>query len=239
MNDKKVSMIVYQKNDRPKYYEINKRQLKVLLTSLPIITVVCLTTLIAGLIYFRDIRLAAQKKEPIIIQNLRNQLAELKDESKETFELNKQLESKLAQTDVASDSIAPLTLFKLTTGQQDLSNSPIINIEDFQISHNESELQLKFNIVNIDDGETRQSGYFFVLMMTGNTYTFFPRDALVPSETQLSYNKGSYFSVARFRPVETNFELPNNRGQALFKILIFSRTGDLLTKKIHSYNLRP
>lgn len=240
MSDKNISMIVYQENDRPKYYELNKRKLKFLTTALPIITVVCLLALAAGVIYFKQIRLAAQKREPVIIQELRNELSVLRNESQETFELNKQLESKLAQTQVGDSSVAPLTLFKLTAGQQDLSNSPVVSVEDFEVAMQaEKEIQLKFNLVNLEDDGTRQSGYIFILMMTGNTYTFYPQDALVPGETRLSFNNGEYFSAARFRPVEANLNLPENKGPALFKVLIFSRTGDLLSKKIHSFNLAP
>lgn len=240
MSDKNISMIVYQKNDRPKYYEFNKKQVKFLMTSLPIVTVLSVLILSVGVIYFKQIRLSAQKREPIIIQELRNQLSELKKESQETFELNKQLESKLAQTQVGDSSVAPLTLFKLTAGQEDLSSNPIVSVEDFNVSQqSESEINLRFDLVNLEDDGTRQSGYIFVLMMTGNSYTFYPKDALVPGETSLSFNNGEYFSAARFRPVEATFALPENRGPTLFKVLIFSRTGDLLTKKIHSFNLNP
>lgn len=238
MSKKDISMIVYQKNDRPKYYELNKGKLKFLITALPIITVACLMALIAGVIYFKQIRLAAQQREPLIIQDLRDQLQVLKNESQETFELNKELEAKLAQTQVGDSSVAPLTLFKLTPGQEDLSNNPIVSVEDFELAmKKESEISLKFNLVNLEDDGTRQSGYIFIFMMTGNSYTFYPQDALTPGETRLSFNSGEYFSAARFRPVEANLHLPENKGPALFKVLIFSRTGDLLTKKIHSFNL--
>jgi hypothetical protein len=238
MSDKNISMIVYQKNDRPKYYELNKRQLRFMLTALPIITVLCVLALSAGVIYFKQIRLAAQKREPVIIQELRSQLSELKEESQETFKLNKRLESKLAQTEVGEASVSPLTLFKLTPGQQDLSNSPIISVEDFEVLlQGPKDVKLKFNLINLEDDGTRQSGYIFILMMTGNTYTFYPKDALIPGETRLTFNKGEYFSAARFRPVEAELNLPENKGPALFKVLIFSRLGDLLTKKIHSFDL--
>lgn len=237
--NKKLSVILYQDGDKPKYYELNKSQMKTLMVGLPLITAISLGLLILGALSFKTLRVQAQRKEPKIIQDLRQELDELKERSEDVFKLNDELVQKLASSDVATSSSAqvPLTLFKTTLGQQDLTQTPTFNVEDFQYTLEGEEVVVKFNLVNQNPEGPRQRGTFFIIMMTGNTYTFYPADALSENETKLLFNEGEFFSAARFRPVEARMDLPPRIGPALFKVLIFSQTGDLVSKKIFTGNL--
>lgn len=235
---KKLSIILYQDGDKPKYFELNKTQMKTLLVGLPLITALSLGLLILGALSLKTLRVQAERKEPAIIQDLRTQLTDLQKSSEDVFKLNEELVEKLGQSsgDI-SGSPLPLTLFRVTPGQQDLSQTPTLNVEDFEFNIQQEEIQIKFNLVNQDPDGPRQTGTIFIIMMTGNTYTFYPQDALSADETKLVFNKGEFFSASRFRPVEARMVLPPRIGPALFKVLIFSRTGDLVTKKIFTGNL--
>lgn len=240
MSQKKLSVILYQDGDKPKYYELNKAQMKTLIVGLPIITTACLVLLIFGALSLKTLRVQAERKEPKIILDLRTELADLEKKSEDIFKLNDELTTKLSTTtEQAVSSTLPLTLFRATPGQQDLSQTPSLNVEDFEFNVQDQEVAIKFNLVNQDPDGPRQTGTIFILMMTGNTYTFYPQDALSADETKLVFSKGEFFSAARFRPVEARMILPPRFGAALFKVLIFSRTGDLVTKKIFTGNLGP
>lgn len=240
MSQKKLSVILYQDGDKPKYYELNKAQMKTLIVGLPILTSISIILLIVGALSLKTLRVQAERKEPKIILDLRSELADLEKKSEDVFKLNEELISKLStSTEQVGPSTLPLTLFRTTPGQQDLSQTPSLNVEDFEFNLKEKEVHIKFNLVNQDPDGPRQTGTIFIIMMTGNTYTFYPQDALSPDETKLVFNKGEFFSAARFRPVEARMILPPRFGSALFKVLIFSRTGDLVAKKIFTGNLDP
>lgn len=236
---KKLSVILYQDGDKPKYYELNKSQMKTLLVGLPLITAISLGLLIVGALSLKTLRVQAERKEPKIIQDLRQELGELQKKSTDVFALNDELIEKLATTEATGTTAqqVPLTLFKITPGQQDLSQTPSLNVEDFEYILEGEEVLIKFNLVNQNPDGPRQTGTIFIIMMTGNTYTFYPQDAMSEDETKLVFNKGEFFSAARFRPVEARMILPPRLGKALFKVLIFSRTGDLVSKKIFTGDL--
>ena len=86
----KISLILYQDQDRPKYFEIRKPMVKFLIYVLPLITFGALALLIAGALSIKQIRVAAARKEPRIIQELREQNLSLESRYSEVFALNQE-----------------------------------------------------------------------------------------------------------------------------------------------------
>jgi hypothetical protein len=236
MSREKLSLVIYEHDQRPKFFELSKSSYRLLLLSLPIITMVSLVALASILIYFREIRAVAMRKEPQIIQSLRDDKTKLELREQELLVTNKELETKLATTDIDSEGLtATLGLFKLTPGIQDLSANPILGIEDVNVLSNADKIVLSFNLVNLLAETNRQVGYIFAILISGNKIHVYPEDAFNESDPLISFNKGEYFATARFRPVEAQFSNTSIGNKGLVKVLLFSRTGDLLAKKTQNY----
>lgn len=236
MSREKLSLVIYEHDQRPRFFELSKSTFRTLLLGLPLITLVAVIALGSVLIYFREIRAVAMRKEPQIIQALKDETLRLEAREQELLVTNKELELKLATTDVDSEGLsATLGLFKLTPGIEDLSANPILGIEDVTVKSLNDKVILNFNLVNLLSETDRQVGYIFALLISGNKVHVYPEDAFNESDPLISFNKGEYFATARFRPVEAQFSNTSIGNKGLVKVLLFSRTGDLLAKKTQNY----
>ena len=235
-NDK-LSFILYTKQLAPRYYEVSKRYFKFLTVGLPMITFVCIAGLIAFAVYFKQLEVLAKRKEPIVINNLRHENTSLSSKIKELEMLNKDLENKLASPVQTNREFSTLSLFKQIQGQKDLSKSPALTLEEVEVVPVENDIALNFKIVNATKDGTRQAGYLFVVMKSGNQVALYPEDSFERDEMQISFNKGEYFATSRFRPVRAVFPRVSGTREVLFKIIIFSATGDLIQKQIVSQTI--
>ncbi|MBP9674778.1 MAG: hypothetical protein KBD63_06740 [Bacteriovoracaceae bacterium] len=101
------------------------------------------------------------------------------------------------------------------------TSEKILKVEDF--NYNESNSQITFNIIN--NHTKSMAGFIWVLLKNKNTLSFFPtqhNDFLISS-----YQQGLPFSMQKLRPVVaffTDIHMPH----PLARILIFSKTGDLI-----------
>lgn len=234
----KLSFILYTKKNSPRFYEISRSYYKFLTIGLPMITFICLIALIAIGVYFRQLEVLAKRKEPVVINQLRESNVALGQKIEELEVLNKSLENKLASPPSSMvREFNALSLFKPVQGQQDLSKSPALTFEEIEVSSNETETILNFKIVNAAKDGTRQAGYLFVIMKAGNQIAVYPEDSFERDEMQLAFNKGEYFATSRFRPVRAAFNRVSGAREVLFKIVIFSATGDLVQRQLVSQPL--
>ncbi len=233
----KLSFILYTKQLAPRYYEISRNYFKFLTVGLPVITFICIGGLIAFAVYFKQLEVLAKRKEPVVINNLREDNLALSNKISELDQLNKSLENKLASPVQTDREFGTLSLFKQIQGQKDLSKSPALTLEEVEVVPVDNEIALNFKIVNATKDGARQAGYLFVIMKAGNQVALYPEDAFERDEMQLSFNKGEYFATSRFRPVRAVFPRVSGTREVLFKIVIFSATGDLVQKQIVSQTL--
>tara|TARA_R110000868_G_scaffold226115_13_gene478652 strand:- start:3134 stop:3868 length:735 start_codon:yes stop_codon:yes gene_type:complete len=233
----KLSFILYTKQLAPRYYEISRNYFKFLTVGLPVITFICIGGLIAFAVYFKQLEVLAKRKEPVVINNLREDNLALTNKINELDLLNKSLENKLASPVQTDREFGTLSLFKQVQGQKDLSKSPALTLEEVEVVPVDNDIALNFKIVNATKDGSRQAGYLFVIMKAGNQIALYPEDAFERDEMQLSFNKGEYFATSRFRPVRAVFPRVSGTREVLFKIVIFSATGDLVQKQIVSQAL--
>lgn len=227
----KLAFILYEEKNPPKYFEVKKSTLRFILFGMPIVTLICIVTISLIFIYFKHIENQLKKKEPVVIQALKENQRVLEKKGVELNTLNNQLQKKLLSK--APENLETLNLFKPVLGQKDLSHELAIKIDQVSIKENDDKINFKFNIVNIQPSGQKLSGYIFIILKTLNSFFIYPENAMEHDELQLSFTKGESFGTWRFRPVETNF--PNNKqglDKMLFRIFIFSRTGDLIHKQI-------
>lgn len=229
----KLSFILYKNKKVPSFFEIDKGFLNFFYYGLPLITLIALFGAGSLLVYFKQIREVAKRKEPAIIKELKIKNMALKETIIEAQVTSKTLERKLI-SGASGTGLLTMSFFKASPGQEDMTKSPDLAIESISSSQDQKSYALKFNLSNNSSNQEKIAGYIFVMMKSNNSYHFYPGDIFEDNEMQINFNKGEYFATSRFRPVEAKFPLPPKATVALFKILVFSRTGDLLLKQIIS-----
>ena len=237
-NQDQYSFIVYSKEKSPQMYQISKGMVALLYYGLPFVTLFSVLLLAGFILYFDQIRLSVEKKEPIIIAKLRAEKNELETQLNESLEFAKDLEKKLLAPTTFAGGSSTLSYFKVTPGFQDDSSTPIFAIEEGEAFNDQKNIHFRFNIINLDQKNEKRAGYVWILMKSADRLFFYPAQTGNTDEFQFNFSEGESFATTRFRPVEALFPLPS-KGQDnfLFKVLIFSRTGDLIHKQTFIKNI--
>lgn len=232
----KFSFIVYEGENTPRYFEIKKVAIRLLFFGLPFITVASLIVTLAMLIYFKELRNSALRKEPEVIKELKERTQELEGKLEQVALLNKEFETKLTSSSVGS-GLTKLSLFKNTPGQLDKTNPPIFSIDDPQILSDKTNVVFKFNLTNVTENGGRVAGYLHVLTKVNGAFYRYPPLNEEGDDFSINFNSGESFATSRFRPVEATFTNLGARGKIVFQVLVFSRTGDLMHRQIISKEL--
>ena len=255
---KSVSIIYHQKSDSPKYFEIKKSKIYLLLIGLPTITLISLILGAIGLVHTSPFHLVQNVRESSRAQEALNLKQELIEEN---AELKAELEKLKAEptppqtvsesTPVSTDGetkcpapvacpatgspttansigLSTLSFFKPIQGQKDRTRPAQINLSGFKTVTGKETLNLQFNIIPAVSNDAKISGHIIVLMKTEQTVQVYPAAALFGADHQINYSSGETFATQRFRPVDAVFTKPRRAGNAIFTIFIFSRTGDLI-----------
>ncbi len=170
------------------------------------------------------------KKEPIVIKRLKGEKTILLQQQKELENINQGLIDKLNAPPVQSDEV--LTFFTKTLGFQNLSEKNVINLTQEKFIERPNSFLFKFNLENMQPGVTRQSGHIFVIMKSRSVMQIYPDINPGFEKNVLTYNQGETFRVARFRPSEASFPTLGLKKDIYFKVIIFTRSGDLLKSQL-------
>jgi hypothetical protein len=123
---------------------------------------------------------------------------------------------------------------KAVAGQKNLSNEIPIDIQDAKANYINNQLVYQSNLLNRTQGEEKVSGYLFVFYKTAQSIHTHPENTF-DQNGQISFNKGEPFTTSRFRPVEANFKVTNNKVPGTLTLMIFNRTGDIIKKHTINY----
>lgn len=232
---KKVSFVLYEDEISPRFYEINKNFARFILFGLPTVTLIVILMLTAVGVYFKQIKSLAQRKEPKIIRVLKKDKQELISQTQQLMLERNRLKSKLAMGVAGPAGLGFLALFRQSAGRQDMSASPEMAIEEVEVDVNSSakEIAINFKIINQTRNNNRLTGYLYIVMQVGKYIEVWPANSFDDQSMTLSFAKGEYFATSRFRPVKAIFKKQKS-GQALFKIIVFGRSGDLIFKQLIS-----
>lgn len=235
----KMSFLIYDDKKGPVFLNTNRFALKFTLYVLPIITIISILVIIAGSVYFKQIREMARRKEPAVIKELKASNLALKNQVQGLTKLNNEFEKKLASSTTEGVKFSSLAMFKPVAGQEDLSTTPALTVDDINFSNVDSKMRVKFSIVNQTKDGRKLSGYIHILMSSANKVMLYPTKEIASEDMLISYNQGESFAFSRLRHVNATFDLTGlDEHKVLFKILVFSRTGDLLYKKLVAKNLK-
>ena len=233
---KNITLVVYEDFKSTKCFQINKIQLKVFLTALPFLLILSILVVIFSLIFVHNTISRVDQRVPEAILALQNEKKTLDDQIVELKQDHENLTQKIASGNSATHSAQDLGLtqylFKPTLGFKDLSANTPFTLEDFTVTRESNHLKLKFNIARAesDTSSRRISGYILAFMKTANQLNVYPQTSAGFSQSLVTFNQGETFSFSRFRPVEAVFDLPATNKKAFFKVLIFSKSGDLIKK---------
>lgn len=227
----KVSFILYEENHPPRFFILSKRIIKFLYYGLPTITLISLCALLTIGVYFEQIKKATKRKEPAIIKELKDERASLILAKEEITKERDQLQKKLGQGVESNSGLSFLSLFAQSPGRTDKTSSPEMSIEEISINEISGKTQINFKLINLTKNESRITGYIFVLLQNKGGLYSWPENAFDDLSMQISFPKGEFFATTRFRPVNASFPAKLTK-DSLFKVIIFSRTGDLIFKQL-------
>lgn len=235
---KKLAFILYENHSAPSYFEISKSLFRFLFIGLPFVAFISILITIAGALYFKQIKRMIERKEPKIIAELKTQREVLMVKQGQLEKDLKQLEDKLAVSDVpsANAGLESLALFKASPNRQDLSQKPEVSLDEFRANTKDDKLLVEFKITNLTQEQKKIAGFLFVIMQEGSKISIWPADSFAEQEMSIIYNRGELFATTRFRPVLASFDRPKEN-ELLFKVFIFNRLGDLMFKKIIPHTL--
>lgn len=233
----KLSFVLYEDRYPPRFYSISKTKLRFIIYGLPTLTLISIIILGMGGIYFKHIERLAEKKEPAIIKSLRLDKQQLTSEIAKITTSRDLLQNKLSQGITKTTGLGFLSLFNQSAGRKDLTASPEMKLEEIELSPNSSNVSISFNVVNMTKDESRLTGYIFVVMKGGDNIQVWPKTSFTDSSMLVQFGNGQFFATSRFRPVRADFRKIPGVSNYLFKIVIFSRTGDLIFKQLISKTL--
>jgi len=224
---------MYDSFKSPRYYEIKSTFAKFLLILLPSLTILSILVSCFFFFYLKSLKSSLAKQEPKIISQLREESFQKNEIINNLKRTQQELQQKLESP--VNLQLTSLNLFKPVTGRADLTKNSVLSISNTQVKIKNQKLYFTFDLVNTTQNNKRLSGYLFVIYRNNRTLQFYPDKSFSKNAMDLAFNNGEFFSTARFRATETVFSMPkeiitNLKGQ--FRILIFSKSGDLLHEEI-------
>ena len=229
-----LSLILYSQKTGPRYFEINKTFSKFFFLILPLVTLVSLCMMLLGIAYFKQLKLMFTRQESETISSLKKEKVFIQAQLSELQQINKNIEEKLSSTSVDSDKSGRFSIFKIPKGQKNLMQKSYLSVDKVQVVNRDNNIHLQFGIVNQTRNNQRLSGFIFVIMKVGHSYSIWSRKQSSSDEIQYVFSDGESFSMSNFRPVDAVFPRPKDNVTPLFQIVIFSRTGDLFYQQLHS-----
>lgn len=230
---KNLTFVVYE-NQRPaKCFEIHKGTIKFLVFIFPFILLAALLVVLFAFTYHKHIMMEGKKEEPKIITDLKSTVGALEKEKAELAIFNKELINKMNQ-EVSKEISYPF--ISTPKGAQDLTEKNLAILQDIKFSFDkENRPMIFFNIANNRNEQNRLSGHVSVVLHNGPNMGIYPAP-ISNSKSEIepyTFNMAESFSVARFRPVEAKYTVtPLKNYPLFFEIIIFSRSGDLLLRKM-------
>ncbi len=232
-NQNTLSLILYSQKNGPRYFEINKAFSKFFFLILPLITLVFLSLVLLGIVYFKQLKLMITRQESNVVSSLKKEKALIQKQVFELQRINKIIEEKLSSSSIDSGKFSGFSIFKTPKGQRELKQNTYLSLDGIQIVNSDNNIHFQFRIDNQTKDNRRLSGFIFVIMKTKYSYNIWPRHQNPSNDIQYNFSEGEFFSMAHFRPVDAVFPHLNDDTTPLFQIVIFSRTGDIFYKKSH------
>lgn len=232
---KKLTCVIYEDQKSPRCYEFKASRLKLYTFLVPILSIAAAGVIFGGQLLYQKKLKSVEVKESSLVQELKQEKLKLSVELEGLKKINSSLTEKISSK---SSDTAPLHLFAPILGHQDIQSDGQVDIEikeppELRLSRsNPKKFVMDFKLINKRQDETKLAGYIFVVFKSGSTFQVFPRSAIEFSDHVTKFSLGDYFAVSRFKDVSASFFIPQLIDEDMFfKVIIFSRLGDLLLEK--------
>lgn len=218
--NKDYTIVVHDAPSPPRFFKINKRLLKF---TLILILGFSFLSISMAFLYTTYIQNKVERSKNSVPQEILDLKKELKDTNlklQAEIKLTKNLQFKL--TDTGSDFSNLHSLVPLPLGFKDLRENKNASIENISANSQQNKTILKFDIFNNTKDDTKLSGYVYVFKYTAGKIEAYPTQEI----DEYKLTNGERFTITKFRPTRISFEKTDT--ESLYKIFVFSRTGDLL-----------
>lgn len=245
----KFTFIFHRENAAPKYFEIERAKLMTYMVVIPTGFLI----LFSGLFITSLLVHSTHSNAPSASYNLdlpskatssnagqlQKEKEELEKNYKELQSANQELVNKLStNSGKFSPPLQDLSLFTILPDQKDQSATPVMAVNEVKISEDGQELHFHANLLNTNSESSKISGHLFIVMKSENSVWVYPSDAFPKDKMSLNFSSGETVLFARLRPVDASFPKAPKGSKILFKVLLFSRTGDLLHKEVFPYDVK-
>lgn len=230
MSKENISLIIQHQNTPPKYFEINKYAYKLLIYVFPLLSLFTLIIIIWGSLYWSSVNSYLKTKKPIEITKLNQEKQLLHNEIRELKSLSILLQNKLGKIEVPT--INTLGLFRTIPGMIDKTIPPTFMIDNAVTEYNKTQLKFSFNLVKINHIINKSAGFIFVICKTSSGILFYPHNSLLEKDLFINFSRGESFATTKFRPVKAIFNNIKQQSSYLFRILVFSRDGNIIHQQV-------
>lgn len=222
-----VNIVIYEDQKYPRLFKIGKGSLRLLLILLPIITLISVAGFLGFIIYFSEVKESVKRQEPKIIQQLRNEKAELENTNLGLIKLNQSLEKKLSLK--SGDTPALFPLFVPTPGRNNLHSKKQIILENLSIKVENKTLNIKVLMKNNRGDGEKLSGYAFIIARQLNKLVIYPTpEKNTEGKSMITYSMGESFGFKNFRPVKAKIKDITSLENLDLQLIVFNRVGDIL-----------
>lgn len=232
--EKKYSLLFYDHNKAPRYFEIDKTLCKFFLYGLPCLALIMLIISFLQIIYLKDLPFFVANKESAHYKILKKKNISLENsliKISEQFKLLK--ENYKEQAPQFIDNFTSLHLFQIPAGSQDLSKVSELQLKNIKTRRAKGQIQVTFELHNKKPlAFIKRRGQLFIFGRTANTIHLFPKDLYSSHNLKISHTSGVPFLLQRFKVVTASFSESSNLPIILFQVIIFSKMGDLIYYKI-------
>ena len=240
----KVTFVMYQDQKVARAFQFDKRKLKFIFTTIPILLALSVFTILTLLIRGNKSEIeiirppppssrvlpvtpAKTSTAPKVSSQDQLENREWKDQLAHMKELNQQYKKQLSAAQMKRQAILPL--FDLPQGYRNLVDQKWLRVTNIDIKFLPQKVLFHFNIINAKQNGTKLFGHIVVAMGHENRISLYPPAKVSFGQTVTSFNQGETFTISRFRRVESYFnDSLDKNSQAMFKIFIFSKTGDII-----------
>lgn len=224
-SSKEYTVVIHDTPNPPRFFKVNKKVLKLTFALIIACTFLSVLFSLAYTTYIQNKVERSKNSVPREILLLKNKLQQVQLKLDEEVKLTKDLQYKISNTSRDESNIN--SLIPLPLGFKDLRTLTNASVENITTNTQKNKTILKFDIFNNTKEGVRLSGYIYVFKLSNGKIQSYPPQAY--NGYQLT--NGESFTISKFRPTRIIFTKTNEK--ALYKIFVFSRTGDLLDYKEH------
>ncbi|MCT4641440.1 MAG: hypothetical protein N4A33_04025 [Bacteriovoracaceae bacterium] len=214
--------LIIKNNDTgtSRFYVLNKKLLKkaAIISSTIILILVFGSILLTSIMRKRLV--SRENKIPVEILNLNKIIKDLSSRLADEKELTTALQQNISRKNI--QNINSINHISIPATGLDKRKDALTTIEQIEIDSSGDLNTVSFNIKN--NTNDKIAGYFFIITFYNNQTSIYPR----VNSQKATYSQGEPFTISKFKPVKITLDSNLDDSEVKYKIMLFSRVGDLI-----------